>query len=221
MHTRKINLRVAVAAIQNTLIAGGVGVLPTDTLYGIVGSARNRTTVQRIYRLRKRDSKKPMIILIASIDDMAPFGVRTTTDIKKILKKVWPGAVSVVLPTKRSNDPRTNDAIKKFAYLHRGTKTLAFRVPKPLWLRGLLAKTGPLFAPSANVEGKPPAKTVREAKKYFGDSIQFYIDAGKRTAQASTLIKFENGAPVILRKGATPVPRAFLSSGIMRSNACR
>jgi len=179
-----------------TVRHGGVGVLPTDTIYGIVGSALYEKTVKKIYRLRKRDPKKPMIILIGSLDDVRKFGIAITPAVKKILKKVWPGKVSVILSITKGS------AVKKFRYLHRGTKSLAFRLPASSNLNDFLKKTGPLVAPSANVEGRPPAKTIKEAKHYFGDRVSFYIDVGRLTSKPSTLIKIENGTVVILRKGA-------------------
>jgi L-threonylcarbamoyladenylate synthase len=172
------------------LKAGGVGILPTDTIYGIVGSAARPKTVQKIYKLRKRNPKKPMIILIGDIRDLKRFGVRLDTWTKSILKKLWPGKVSVVFPT------------KKFRYLNRGTGTLAFRMPKPKWLNQLLRATGPLVAPSANFEGKDPARTVAEAKRYFGDKVQFYIDIGRLVSKPSTLVAIERGTLKVLRKGA-------------------
>src|SRR5204863_149383 len=68
---------------------------------------------------------------------------------------------------------------EKFEYLHRGTNTLALRLPKDESLQNLLKKTGPLIAPSANVEGLPPAKNITDAKKYFGDGVDLYIDGGE------------------------------------------
>jgi L-threonylcarbamoyladenylate synthase len=180
---------------ENSLI----GILPTDTIYGIVGPALDKMSVERIYRLRKRNLKKPMIILIASVDDLARFGVATTPAIKKILKKVWPGKVSVILPC----------TAKKFEYLHRGTKTLAFRLPQLAWLRNLIKETGPLVAPSANIEGKPPARTIRAARKYFGDKVDFYVDVGRLVSKPSTIVKIEKGQLVLLRKGAVKVRGAF------------
>lgn len=190
-----MKLSKAITAIAPDLHSGAVGVLPTDTIYGIVGSALNKRTVERIYRLRKRNPKKPMIILIGSVADLGMFGVRATGKAKKIVNDVWPGKVSVVMSMKTSGS-----AVKKFAYLHRGTKTLAFRLPKPLWLRTLLRKTGPLVAPSANTEGKHPAPTILEAKKYFGDAVDFYIDVGRLVAAPSTLIEIRGGKMILLRK---------------------
>jgi L-threonylcarbamoyladenylate synthase len=175
--------------IADLLGAGGVGIMPTDTIYGIVGSALDKKAVERIYRLRKRDLKKPMIILIAGIGDLKLFGVKVDRGTEKNLKDVWPGKVSVILPCPAG----------KFSYLHRGTKTLAFRLPKPLRLRELLRTTGPLVAPSANLHGMPPARTIAEAKKYFADKVDFYADAGRLHSKPSTLIKIEQGRIVVVR----------------------
>lgn len=158
---------------------GGIGVLPTDTLYGFVGSAASKKAVSRLYKVRGRNAKKPMIVLIASIGDLDRFGVSFGHRTKTLLKKIWPGPVSVILPC----------AAKKFAYLHRGTNTLAFRLPRDSRLLGLLRKTGPLVAPSANPEGKSPARTVREAGKYFGSKADFYVHGGVLEAPPSSLIE--------------------------------
>jgi L-threonylcarbamoyladenylate synthase len=176
-------------AVAEVLVAGGVGVLPTDTIYGIVGSALDKKVVEKIYRLRKRNRKKPMIVLISSLGDLKKFGVQVTPTTRKILQKAWPGKVSVILPSRS----------KKVAYLHRGTNAIAFRMPKPAWLRKLLVKTGPLVAPSANIEGKPPARTVGEAKKYFADKVDFYVDAGRLVSKPSTLIELRGGTVRVLR----------------------
>lgn len=174
-----------------TLKKGGVGVIPTDTIYGIVGSALSRRAVNRIYRLRHRRPDKPMIILIGSIKDLGIFGISFGGRIRKMLMKFWPGKVSVILPC----------ASKKFFYLHRGKKTLAFRVPAKGDLRKFLKRIGPLIAPSANPEGKPPARTVKEAQKYFGSKVDFYIDSGRLISRPSTLIALKNGKNSILRQG--------------------
>jgi len=174
---------------------GGVGVMPTDTIDGIVGSALNKKTVERIYHLRKRDLKKPMIILIASISDLKLFGMKIDRKTRKILKNAWPGKVSVILNLGGTQ----NTTINKFKYLHCGAKTLAFRLPRPLWLRELLRTTGPLVASSANIAGKPSARTIAEAKKYFADNVDFYADAGRLDSKPSTLIKIRKRGVIVVR----------------------
>lgn len=181
--------------IVPVLVCGGVGVLPTDTLYGLVGSALNEKTVEKIYKLRKRNRRKPLIILISRLRDLELFDVRLTTGEKKVLKNIWPGKVSIVFSCEN----------KKFEYLHRGQKSLAFRLSNEKWLAALLKKTGPLVAPSANFEGEMPAQTIKEAKKYFGSKVDFYVDAGNRHSKPSTLVKLEKGKLEILREGAVRI----------------
>ena len=174
--------------------------MPTDTLYGIVGSALNKKAVARIYKLRKRDLRKPMIILVSSIADIEKFGVILNPKSLILLRKLWPGKISVILPCPS----------KKFFYLHRGKKSLAFRMPAKKSLIELLKITGPLVAPSANWEGLPPAKTIKEAKKYFGDKvypeqgrrIDFYVDGGELKSLPSTLVELKNKKIILKREGA-------------------
>lgn len=181
--------------IIRILKKGGVGVLSTDTLYGLVGSALSKKAISRIYKLRRRNPKKPLIILISSLKDLDSFKIKLGGKSEKLLRKFWPGKVSVVLDCPS----------RKFVYLHRGTKTLAFRLPAKKSLIDLIEKTGPLAAPSANPEGKPAAETIREAKKYFGNKVDFYADAGKSGGSPSTLIRIENDNIIILRKGAVKI----------------
>ena len=181
--------------ISDILNSGGEGVLPTDTLYGIVGSALAKKTVERIYKLRKRNLSKPMIVLISSIRDLQLFDVAISKDEKKLLQKFWPGKVSVILQCKN----------KKFTYLHRGQKTIAFRLPENIYLKKLLKKIGPLVAPSANLEGEKSSETISEAKNYFAEKVDFYVDAGKLKSQPSTIVSLENGQVTILRKGAQKI----------------
>ena len=172
------------------LKSGGVGVLLTDTLYGLVGSAHNKKTVGRIYRIKGRNNKKPLIILISAIEDLKLFGIEHDGKTEKILKKFWPGPVSIIMPC----------AKKRFEYLHRGTQTLAFRLPAKKTLVKILKHTGPLVAPSANPEGLPPASTIQEAKKYFGDKVDFYGRGGVPKTKPSKIITIIDNKVQIVRK---------------------
>ena len=183
-------------SVINHLKNGGVGVLATDTLYGIVGSALNQTAVEKIYNLRKRDLDKPMIILIPDIDALKIFDISLSSKDTDILKKLWPNKVSVILSCNS----------QKFEYLHRGTNALAFRVPKKESLRALLKETSPLVAPSANTQGEKPAETIAEAKQYFGDEVDFYLDEGFISSEPSTIVSLHDGAIVVVRKGAVEIP---------------
>ncbi len=163
----------------------GIVVMPTDTLYGIVGRAESEKAVNRIYVIRKRALDKPCIILIGEIGELEKFSIILSEKQKMEIEK-YKEPTSFILDC----------ADEKFRYLHRGAKTLAFRLPAQESLRNLLKKTGPLIAPSANPEALPPAQNITEAKKYFGDLVDLYVDGGEIKGQASKVIKLHKDGSV-------------------------
>lgn len=165
--------------IVSILKKDGIGVFPTDTLYGLVGSANSARAVEKIYAVKKRDLKKPLIVLISKLSDLETFGIKLTKLQMECVRRIWPGKVSIIFPCRG----------KKFSYLHRGSESLAIRFPKQKTLCELLRKTGSLVAPSANPEGLPPAETIREAREYFGDAVDFYFAGGRKKGKPSKLIR--------------------------------
>ena len=173
----------------------GVGVLPTDTQYGLVGSAFSKEAVDRIYDLKSRSKRKSLIVLISSVDDLKKFGVEINETAKTFMQKFWPGKVSLVLPFRN----------EKLSYLDKMGGTLAFRLPNKKDLLELIEKTGPLVAPSANPEGTPPAKNIEEAKKYFAGKIDFYVDEGDLVSDPSTIVKIKDNKIEVIREGVVKV----------------
>lgn len=181
--------------IEKIFQKDGVGVIATDTLYGLAGSAFSKKAVKRIYKLKKRDPKKPLIILISSLADLGLFKIKVDQKTEEKLNDYWPGKVSIILPC----------SSKKLTYLHRGGRTLAFRLPAKKNLQRLLKKTGPLVAPTANPQGEKPAKTAKQAKAYFGKQVDFYLDQGRLDFPPSTLITIESGKIRVLRQGEVKI----------------
>lgn len=187
--------------IMKKSVKSKIIVLPTDTLYGICTSAFDKKAVERIYDIKGRDENKPFIILISKLKDLQDFGIddELLKMHKKVLSKVWPGKVSVILPIQKK-------FLKKFEYLHRGTGKLAFRLPAKKFTVTLLKKFGSIVAPSANPQSLKPAETIKEAKKYFGDKVDLYIAGGRLKGSPSTIIEMTNDGEVnIVREGAVRV----------------
>ncbi len=179
--------------IKDKLKKGAVGIIPTDTLYGIVGSAVIPATVERIYKVRKRTPSKPMIVLLPSISALRIFGVKLPARLRTVVNRFWPGKVSIVFEC----------SDKKFRHIHRGNKTIAFRVPDNPKIIKVLKRTGPLVAPSANPQGAHPSASVKEAFDYFDDAVDFYVDSGRLYGKPSTLIRFPNEHQLlVLREGS-------------------
>lgn len=178
--------------IADLLNNGAVGVLPTDTIYGIVAAAAMKAAVTRLYKIKHRDHK-PGTIVAASIDQLASLGIprRYVTAVEQY----WPGPVSVVVPCDASLD-----------YLHLGKFSLACRIPDSAELQKILQKTGPLLTSSANHPGDPPAHTVKEAEAYFNKEVDFYVDGGDyANHQPSTIIRVVDDAVEVLRHGAVTI----------------
>lgn len=181
--------------LRQQLMNGAIGVLPTDTIYGIVTKALNVHSVDTLYEIRKRPPEKPSIVLISSPKDLEIFFVEIPETHKSFLENVWPGKVSVIMDAPHPD----------MAYLHKGTDTIAFRIPDYPDLVELIDQVGPLIAPSANLEGQPPAHTIDTAREYFGDTIDFYVDSGELEGDPSTIVKIEGENIKLLRQGSTPI----------------
>ena len=168
---------------------GGVAVIRTDTLYGIVGSALDQHVVERIYCIKNRDPLKPVVVLVADYEQITSLGAAVTPSLRKDLDQYWPGKVSVILPV--------NDSSTDTHYIHKGTGGIAFRIPEDADLRKLIKETGPLVAPSANPEGEPPARTITEATAYFGESVDHHPDGGELThTKPSTFVRITSSTKV-------------------------
>lgn len=179
--------------LTESLNSGEVGLLPTDTIYGLSCSAYNKDSVERIYDIKGREKHSPLIVLISDISDLKKFRIQLNKKVEQMLTANWPGTISFILPASAGFDFLTHDA-----------KGLAFRVPDDRGLLLLLQKTGPLVSTSANPSGQPPARNISEAKDYFGDKLDFYVDAGELVSEPSTLVDLTGKRPVVLRQGLKP-----------------
>lgn len=174
------NLQSSVKIIKS----GGVGIIKTDTIYGIVASAFNKSAVERVYNIKHRNRAKKCIILAANYEQLQPFNIQDFDVYKNQVSKYWPGPFSLILPIFGN----------KYSYLALGTLDLAFRVPKNEQLKDYLLQTGPLVAPSANLEGETTVESAKQAKQIFGDNVDFIVDGGVVTnKKPSALINMQTG----------------------------
>lgn len=169
------------------LLAGKIGVIPTDTVYGLVARALDPAAVERMYAAKNRE-QKPGTLIAANTAQLLEIGV-STDEINKV-EKYWPNPLSAVLTVNGSD------------YLHQGVGSLAMRVVADDSLRSFLETTGPLITSSANQPGQPPATTIEEACAYFRDTIDFYIDGGTVVTEPSTIIRPGHSGIEILRQGS-------------------
>jgi L-threonylcarbamoyladenylate synthase len=190
---RKISRYSSLVTTPDALLQkGAVGVIATDTVYGLVSRAADASAVERMYKIKKRDAK-PGTLIAASVDQLVELGIK-----RRYLTAVedwWPGAISVVVPCG-----------EELVYLHRGLHSLAVRIPAKPELLALLEKTGPLATTSANVPGEPTATDLEQARAYFGDAVDFYEDGGDLSGRPpSTVVRVVDDAIEVLREGAVKI----------------
>jgi L-threonylcarbamoyladenylate synthase len=191
----EIGVDAAAAKAADIIAKGGIIVYPTDTLYGLGVNAVDAAAVKRLRELKGREKKKPVSILLSSIEEL-----ERHTDLperaKKLAAKHFPGALTLVVPAKSHvpEDITLNGSI-------------GVRIPADDFALALAAMSEfPVTATSANLAGLATPETVPEILIHFGPKIadiDLFIDAGPRKSEpASTVIGFIDGNPHILREGA-------------------
>jgi L-threonylcarbamoyladenylate synthase len=175
---------------------GLVGIMLCDTVYGIVCSAHNKQATQKLYGLKSRVNK-PGTLIASNVDQLIELGFD-----ESILKKAqpfWPNPISIEVPCDSKYASKRN-------YLHLGTGAQAVRIPNNHDLLALLDITGPLQTTSANPPGDPTANSIEEAKAYFGDQVDFYIENPAElfnpNAEASAVIKIEDDKILVFRNNS-------------------
>lgn len=175
--------------LVSAILQGGVGVLPTDTLYGLVARAADPIAVERLYTLKHR-IKKPGTTIAATPEQLIELGVDAR--IVAEAAQFWPAPLSIILSLGEN-----------LTYLHQGLHESPFRIVADENLQLFLQKTGPLITSSANQPGQPPARTIAEAQMYFGDTVDFYVDAGDiGDRMPSTIARLTDSGLEVLRAGA-------------------
>jgi L-threonylcarbamoyladenylate synthase len=176
--------------VVELLKGGAVGVLPSDTVYGLMCRAQDEKAVKRLYALKSRDHK-PGTLIAANINQLAELGIKLRY--LKAVEQFWPGPVSVETP-------------HNVDYLNMSTGRQALRIPADVKLHTLLEQVGPLQTTSANAPGDPVSNTIAEAQACFGDSVDFYVDAGDLSGRPpSTIIRIVDDAIEVIREGAVKI----------------
>ena len=180
-------------AAADVLRRGGAVGFPTETFYGLAAAALDPASVKRIFALKGRPDSKPLLVLVDSVA-MAETVADVTDSARALMKRYWPGALTLVLPA-RAIVPSDVTA---------GTGTLGVRVSSHPIAHGLVKTLGePVTAPSANPSQATPPRTPEEVLKYFDGLVDLVLDAGPTSGGApSTVLDVSVDPPRLLRKGA-------------------
>lgn len=172
---------------------GGIAALPTETVYGLAGNALDPAVVGAIYAAKGRPSDNPLIVHVASAEDL-PAVVREVPDAAMALAAAfWPGPLTIVLPRRDVVPDRVTA----------GLDTVAVRVPAHEAFLAVLRAAGvPLAAPSANRAGSPSPTTAQHVMDDLDGRIPAVLDGGPATVGVeSTVVDLTTTPPRLLRPG--------------------
>jgi L-threonylcarbamoyladenylate synthase len=185
---------LAIRAAARVIKSGGVVILPTETIYGVAADATNAIAAARVFSAKERPSEKALIVLVDGIHGASRCAQRIPRNAMKLMKAFWPGPLTIIL-NKKGYIP---NAVAPGA-------TVALRSsPHPVVRALIQASRRPLTAPSANISGKAPARSLRELINYFGkkSEVEILLYAGaQRSKTPSTIIDCTEKNPRIVRKG--------------------
>ncbi len=183
----------SVAEAVVILRRGGVVAFPTETYYGLAVDPGNENALKRLYRLKRREPEKAILVLIENSDKITSVAASVPDQYIPLMAKYWPGALTMIFPAKKSLS----------TILTGNTGTVAVRVsPHPL-ARALVQTFGKaVTATSANLSGQSPARSASEVRNTFGDRVDYIIDGGQTIAgRCSTLVGIRKTKLIILREG--------------------
>ena len=179
----------ALDAVAAVLLAGGVAVIPTDTVYGLAAHPSFPAAVERLYTIKGRDARKPIALLASDAEAARDFlGGEMPSAASSLAARHWPGALTLVLP--------------------KGDVFEGVRVPDHGWTRRLIARCGGVLrVTSANLSGRRAATDVPAALAEVGLSADIVVDDGVSPGGvASTVVKVDAaGNMTILREGGCRV----------------
>jgi L-threonylcarbamoyladenylate synthase len=175
--------------IARTLGQGKIVLMPTDTIYGLHGLARDEAAVARIAELKGREETKPFIVLASSVADLPDLGISADPALLKALDSIWPAPLTAILPLRHP------------IAASRGAASIAVRVPALEWLRSLIEKTGPLVSTSANRSGEPAIETPSSLARDLHDRLDAVADAGVRRGEPSAILDLTTAEPRFIRQG--------------------
>jgi tRNA threonylcarbamoyl adenosine modification protein (Sua5/YciO/YrdC/YwlC family) len=183
----------AVRSAADSVAAGELVVLPTDTVYGLGADAFQPPAVAELLRTKGRERDMPVPVLVgswATIDGLVTVVGERTRD---LVEAFWPGGLTLVVKHAPSLNWDLGDA----------NGTVAVRMPLHPVAIELLESTGPMAVSSANRHGEPPALTAADARRQLGDAVAVYLEDGPAPGGvASTIVDVTDEQAKVLRLGA-------------------
>ncbi len=182
------------AAVVATLRAGGIVLLPTDTVYGLAVQPEHDDALARLFALKRRPLTRNLPVMVATPEQAEQLGADVTGPARQLLAAFAPGPLTLALGLDRRRAP---------AWLA-GRDEIAIRIPDDPFLLDVLRAAGPLLVTSANLHGQGTPESMPEVLDQLDGSPDLAIDGGPRATVPSTLVNCNLPTPAVERVGAVP-----------------
>jgi L-threonylcarbamoyladenylate synthase len=177
------------------LLAGGVVLLPTDTVYGLAVHPDHDESVTRLFAMKGRPRSVNLPVMISSVDDILALGGVVNQPAELLLQsKYVPGPLTLAIGVSEA----------KLAPWLRGRDEFAVRMPDDERLLAIIKMTGPLLVTSANMHAEQVRESVPDILSTLVSEPDLVIDDGNRDTVPSTLVNCHAVPPVVQRVGAVP-----------------
>jgi L-threonylcarbamoyladenylate synthase len=182
--------------------AGGLVVFPTETVYGLGANALDAVAVRKIYDLKGRPARSPLIVHVASVEQARELAAEWSEEAEQLAREYWPGPLTLVVP-KRATIPDEVTA---------GLSTVGLRMPRHPVALALLAAAGvPIAGPSANRFTQLSPTTAQHVREAFGVDTPFLLDGGPcEVGLESTVVAVTRDGLEVLRPGMAFVDEAVV-----------
>lgn len=176
--------------------SGGLVAFPTETVYGLGANALNPIAVAKIFELKERPSFDPLIVHIASVDDLKTLTRSVDRNIIRLAEKFWPGPLTIVLP----KSELIPDIVTS------GLNTVGIRMPdNEIALEFIRAANCPIAAPSANKFGNLSPVSAEHVRKQL-PNVDYILDGGNTSVGIeSTIVSIEGNVCTLLRPGVITI----------------
>jgi tRNA threonylcarbamoyl adenosine modification protein (Sua5/YciO/YrdC/YwlC family) len=175
-----------------TLQAGGVILYPTDTVYALGCDIRKKNTIEKIYRIKKIDKKKPLSIILPDISKMSEYVKFVSNDAFRIMKKAFPGPYTFIF--------KASKLVPELLITNQ--KTIGVRIPdNKIALELVKTLDSPILSTSVNTPEGDYVIDPENLEKELRNQIDLIIDVGIKSSNPSTVVDFSNGNIDIIRKG--------------------
>lgn len=189
-------IKVALDKARRVLLAGGIVAFPTESFYGLAVDIKNEQAIEKLFALKKRDHKNPILILLPYREVLINYVKEIPEDAVKLMDEFWPGGLTMLFKA----------GLSISSLLTSNTGKIGIRLSSHPLATALAGSIGrPVTGTSSNISGHSPCTRAEEVFACFGGAVDMILDCGAAAGgKGSTILDITVNPYVVLREGMIP-----------------